>query len=126
MIAAAPVEGFLATCDEPLIDAYRAMFDERTRSAHLALHLHARAVSDDGWPTPAMAVEFARVHGVRAAELGAFFGLISFRHGTGTAWVDAMRGDVPSVVARMMMSREAALAFGMMLKMLDGHRPATH
>lgn len=78
---------------ERLVEAYGRLFPSRLRKAHLALVAYAEEASPDGWPTPKMVAQFARLYRVPRARLGGLVGLLCRRH-PGTrreAWVDAIR-----------------------------------
>ena len=44
------------------MEAHARLFPRRVRLAHLALVAHAEEASPDGWPTPAMVAQFARLY----------------------------------------------------------------
>lgn len=99
---------------EQVAEGYGLLFDAVTRAAHLAILEFASLTDPDGWPTPAIVDRFARAYGLPADSLAAFFGLLSYRDGGRVVWVDAIRGPVHAGVARQRVSREQAVAFGVM------------
>ncbi|WP_415393717.1 hypothetical protein [Paracoccus sp. SJTW-4] len=70
---------------------YQHLLTPELRLAHEALLRWAEECEPDGWPTPASVLRFAACYGVPSAPLGALFGLLSYRHGRQTAWVDDFR-----------------------------------
>lgn len=116
---------------ERLVEAYRRLFPSRLRKAHLALVAYAEEASPDGWPTPEMVVQFARLYRVPRARLGGLVGLLCRRH-PGTrrdAWVDAIRDPErasPHVIRQH--DRAAQIALGWCLFSLDlwMQRPILH
>lgn len=111
---------------EALVTGYEALFDPLTRAAHLACLLKARECRDDGWPTVADALDFARVFSVPAAELAAFFGYLGRVESRGVVWVNALRGASGSWEARQLMTRSQAPAFGFQCACAELARRAVH
>ncbi|USA39884.1 hypothetical protein NCF86_01595 [Pelagerythrobacter marinus] len=82
----------MSEADERIAGGAGVLFDERMLDAHLAVLLHARTTSPDGFPTVEAVDSFARLYGVDALELGASFGLIGWRYAHRPVWVDTVRG----------------------------------
>lgn len=97
---------------EVVVNGYKALFDERTRAAHLATLIHARATREDCWPSVGMVRTFAKLFGVSMAELGAFFGLLMRKEGHREVWVDVLHGPVNPAHALGLMPRSHAIALG--------------
>ena len=98
---------------------YVALFDPVTLAAQRACLEHARLTRDDGWPSVETCLAFARLYGVTGASLAAFFGHIGWAEGGRTLWVDALRGNVSSAVARARMTDAQAAAFGFQCTFAD-------
>jgi hypothetical protein len=99
---------------EQVVEGYDVLFDPLMRAAHRAALEYATITRDDQWPTPSIVSAFAQLYAVSAAELGAFFGLLSYRDGDRTVWVDAVRGPVTAAMAAPYLSRGQSVAFGFM------------
>lgn len=97
---------------ELIVDNYDVIFDEPMRAAHRGVMEFVTATRPDRWPTPAIVSVFAGLYRVSAAELGAFFGLLSYSEGGRVIWVDAVRGPTHPGVAQSRTTREQAIAFG--------------
>jgi hypothetical protein len=102
---------------EIAVSGYMAQFGDRTRAAHLATLLHARATQEDRWPNVGMVRTFAKLFGVSMLELGAFFGLLMHKDGNREVWVDISRGPVNPAHALALLSQGQIVALGYM-KML--------
>lgn len=76
---------------EAATHGYLALFDDRTRDAHLAALVDARCNEPSRWPTVEIVRKIARLFEVPAAELGAFFGLLLCGTGKREVWVDVVR-----------------------------------
>lgn len=109
-----------------VIGGYEVLFSPLMRAAHRACFEKAALARDDGWPTIADCLAFARLFGVSPAELAAFFGYLSRIEGGQTIWVDALRGDVSSGVARQRATRGQAVAFGFQCCVADTLRARVH
>lgn len=94
-----------------LVDGYDVLFDEAMRAAHRGC-LDLARTRGDGWPTPLDVLDFARLYGVSAAELGAFFGLILRSRRGVQVWIDAVRGPVHPLVDGSALSPGQAVALG--------------
>lgn len=100
---------------EGLLGHYLATFDERTRAAHLATLLHARATEPTRWPTVQMIRKFALLFEVPMAELGAWFGQMCRMEREKELWVDVFRNAPGTHDAKRLMTKEQRRAFGFML-----------
>jgi len=76
---------------EAATHGYLALFDDRTRDAHLAALIDARCNEPSRWPTVPLVNKIARLFDVSAAELGAFFGLLRLPGEKREVWVDVIR-----------------------------------
>jgi hypothetical protein len=100
---------------EAIENGYTALFDDRTRAAHLAALFDARINEPSRWPTVAIVRKIARLFEVPAAELGAFFGLLRQPGGRGEVWVDVIRSPhAVELVSLEGLSRGQLRALGMM------------
>lgn len=100
---------------ESFRNGYLALFDDRTRDAHLAALIDARLNEPSRWPTVGIVRKIARLFEVPAAELGAFFGLLCQAGGKGEVWVDIIRSpDTAELVSVEDLSHEQLRALGMM------------
>lgn len=105
--------------DESLTAAYQVLFPPLLRAAHFACLEHARLTRDDGWPTIASCLAFAKLYGVPAAELAALFGYLGEGQGGRTIWVDALRGPESSYFARQRATPAQARALGFTQAVVD-------
>ena len=116
---------------ERLIEAYGRLFPSRLRKAHLALVAYAEETSPDGWPTPEMVAQFARLYKVPRARLGGLVGLLCRRH-PGTrrdVWVDAIRDPdkaTPHLIRRHDRAVQVALGWCLFSRDLWMPRPVLH
>ncbi len=100
---------------ESFRNGYLALFDDRTRDAHLAALIDARCNEPSKWPTVPIVRKIARLFEVPAAELGAFFGLLCQPGAKGEVWVDIIRSpDTAELVSLERLSRGQLRALGMM------------
>ena len=100
---------------ESFRNGYLALFDDRTRDAHLAALIDARCNEPSKWPTVAIVRKIARLFEVPAAELGAFFGLLCQSDGKREVWVDVVRSPhAVELVSLEALSRGQLRALGMM------------
>ena len=97
---------------ESIAAGYAMLFEPTMRAAQIACLGFAQITRDDRWPEPEMVCGFARLYHVPAADLGAFFGLLSYQHGGRTIWVDTMRGPVSRYAALDRLSPAQRMAFG--------------
>lgn len=103
----------MGTLGDNLSEGWTALFDEPLRAAQLSLLLYARSVRPDlPWPTVPEVRQFAGLYGVRAADLGAFFGWIVRREGGREIWVDALGGSVHPGEALSLATNGQARAYG--------------
>lgn len=100
-------------------NGYLALFDERTRAAHTATLLFARATEPSRWPTVPMVRRFARLFGVPAAELGAWFGLMVRIDWGVELWVDVFRNAPGTAMAQRLMTPRQRRAYAMMLALVE-------
>lgn len=95
-----------------LVEGYEVLFDEAMRAAHRGCLDYARTFRTDKWPSPLDVLGFARLYGVSAAELGAFFGLVVRVRNGRQVWLDLMRGPVHPLAANLDLGRAQAVALG--------------
>jgi len=101
------------------------------RRVRLALVAHAEEASPDGWPTPAMVAQFARLYRVPRATLGGLVGLLCRRH-PGTSrdvWVDAIRDPAratPHLIRQHDRAVQVALGWCLFARDLWMPRPVLH
>jgi hypothetical protein len=108
-----------------VVDGYDVLFTPLMRAAHRACFEKARLTREDGWPTLADVLEFAKVFEVSAAEFGAFFGYLSYQQGRRAIWVDLRSGEVSAWAARQCATRQQAIASGFLSAVLAPRRPAS-
>jgi hypothetical protein len=105
---------------EAFLNGYLALFDDRTRAAHLAALVDAQCNEPSRWPTVAIVQKIARLFDVPATELGAFFGLMHQSNGKREVWVDVVRSpETAWLVPVEYLSRRQAVALGMMRSLAD-------
>ena len=98
---------------QQLVDGYETLFPPIMRAATFACLEHAQLTLPDRWPHVPEVKAFAKLYGVDAAELGAFFGLLQRNANGRTVWIDALRGPVsPDVLGKDLNSPGQARAFG--------------
>lgn len=96
-------------------NGYTALFDDRTRAAHLAALIDARINEPSRWPTVAIVRKIAAMFELPAAELGAFFGLLCQPGARGEVWVDVVRSPhAAELVSLERLSRRQLVSLGMM------------
>ena len=106
---------------EQVGNGYAALFDDRTRAAHLAALIDARCNEPSRWPTVPIVRKIARLFEVPAAELGAFFGLLGQPGAKGEVWVDVVRSPgTAELVSVEHLSLRQIVAFGMMRALATG------
>ncbi len=106
---------------ESFRNGYIALFDDNTRSAHLAALIDARCNEPGKWPTVPIVHKIARLFGVDVAELGAFFGLLRQPGARGEVWIDVVRSPhAAELVAVEKLTRRQAVALGMMRALVAG------
>lgn len=100
---------------EAFENGYLALFDDRTRDAHLAALIDARCNEPSRWPTVEIVRKIARLFEVPAAELGAFFGLLCQPGAKGEVWVDVVRSPhAAGLVSVEQVTRRQIVALNMM------------
>ncbi|WP_303718712.1 hypothetical protein [Brevundimonas naejangsanensis] len=97
---------------EDIVAGYEVLFDPLMRAAHRACFERANLTRPERWPTVSDCLAFAKLYGVDAPELAAFFGHLCWGERGRTVWVDALRGDLPTWEARQRSTRGQAIAFG--------------
>ncbi len=110
---------------------YAALFPPIMRAAQIACLEHARLTRDDGWPSVAGCLAFAKLYGVPSAELAAFFGILSYQTDRQPiTWVNALADEPGSHAARQLATRAQLTALGFQLAVADlhasEHRKAMH
>ena len=103
---------------ERLTEAYARLFPSRLRKAHLALVAYAEEASPDGWPTPAMVAQFARLYRVPR-----------YPGTTRDAWVDAIRDPeraTPHLIRQHDRAVQVALGWCLFSRDLWLPRPVMH
>ncbi len=111
---------------QQVVEGYEVLFDPLMRAAQRACFERALLTRDDGRPTPTDALTFAKLYGVDAAELAAFFGHLCWVERGRTIWVDALSGEVSTWVARQRSTRRQAIAFGFQSALAEVSRPVLH
>lgn len=84
---------------QELIEGYDVLFSAPLRLAHEAVLTASAELCDDGWPTPAMLVRFAKCYGVPLAELAGLCGILVSKVGNRTVFSDSRR--CPELVNRL-------------------------
>lgn len=80
-----------AETDARIVGGYHLLLSENLRLAHAAILEYANANNDDYWPKGRDVIRFARFYGVKQTALGGLVGLLPYRIGRRTVWVDAAR-----------------------------------
>jgi len=111
---------------QEVVDGYDVLFTPLMRAAHRACFEKARLTREDGWPALADVLAFAKLFEVSAAELGAFFGYLSYQDGGRAVWVDVRAGEVSSWAARRYATREQAIASGFFSAVISTRRETAH
>ncbi len=109
-----------ADADARIVDGYHVLLSENLRLAHAAMLAHADAHNDDCWPKGRDVIRFARFYGVTQTALGGLVGLLPYRIGRRTVWVDAAR--VPTLARRVGLEtfpRDALVSFGIFCAAVD-------
>lgn len=94
---------------EELLDGYDVLFPANLRLAHEAVLTAAAELSDDGWPTPAMIVKWARCYDVPVVELAGLCGILVSKIGRRTVFSDERRH--PELVNRLSATAAALSGF---------------
>ena len=98
---------------QELIEGYEVLFSVPLRLAHEAVLTASAEMTDDGWPTPAMLVRFAKCYGVPLEQLAGLCGILVRKIGNKTVFSDSRR--CPELVNRtnaLQWSRRALTAYG--------------
>lgn len=115
-----PQQQATAETDSRIVEGYHILLSENLRLAHAAILEYANANNDDFWPKGRDVIRFARFYGVSASALGGLVGLLPYRLGQRTVWVDAAR--VPDIARRVGMDafpRAALVSFGIFCAAAD-------
>lgn len=111
---------------QEIVDGHELLFDPIMRAAQRACFEKALLTREDGRPTPADALAFAKLFGVSGAELAAFFGHLCWVERRQTIWVDGLSGEVSTWLARQRSTRQQAIAFGFQSALAQTALPAVH
>lgn len=109
-----------AEADARIVEGYHVLLSENLRLAHAAMMEFANANNDDYWPKGRDVIRFARFYGVKQTALGGLVGLLPYRIGRRTVWVDAAR--VPDLARRVGLEtfpRDALVSFGIFCAAAD-------
>ena len=115
-----PQEAARAEADARIVEAYHVLLSENLRLAHAAILEYANANNEDYWPKGRDVIRFARFYRVSRSALGGLVGLLPYRLGLRTVWVDAAR--VPDLARRVGMEtfgRDALVSFGIFCAAAD-------
>ena len=115
-----PHETAAAERDARIVEGYHVLLSGNLRLAHAAVMEFANANNDDFWPKGRDVIRFARFYRVSASALGGLVGLLPYRIGRKTVWVDAAR--TPAVAQRVGMEtfpRAALVSFGIFCAAAD-------
>lgn len=115
-----PHETAAAERDARIVEGYHVLLSENLRLAHAAVMEYANAHNDDFWPKGRDVIRFARFYRVSASALGRLVGLLPYRIGRRTVWVDAAR--VPDLARRVGLEtfpRSALVSFGIFCAAAD-------
>jgi hypothetical protein len=109
-----------AEAEARIVSAYHVLLSENLRLAHAAILEYANANNDDYWPKGRDVIRFAKFYGVKQTALGGLVGLLPYRIGWRTVWVDAAR--VPDIARRVGLEtfpRDALVSFGIFCAAAD-------
>ena len=115
-----PQEAVQAEADARIVEGYHVLLSENLRLAHAAVLEFANANNDDYWPKGRDVIRFARFYRVSRSALGGLVGLLPYKVGRRTVWVDAAR--VPDIARRVGMetfARDALVSFGIFCAAAD-------
>ncbi len=115
-----PQEAVAAEADARIVEGYHVLLSENLRLAHAAMMEFAYANNDDFWPKGRDVIRFAKFYGVKQTALGGLVGLLPYRIGRRTVWVDAAR--VPDIARRVGLEtfpRDALVSFGIFCAAAD-------
>ena len=108
------------TADARIVSGYHVLLSENLRLAHAAMLEYANANNDDYWPKGRDVIRFARFYGVKQTALGGLVGLLPYRLGRRTVWVDAARvPDLARCVGLETFPRDALVSFGIFCAAAD-------
>ena len=113
-------EATAAEADARIVSGYYVLLSDNLRLAHAAILEFANANNDDYWPRGRDVIRFARFYGVKQTALGGLVGLLPYRIGRRTVWVDAAR--VPDLARRVGLEtfpRDALVSFGIFCAAAD-------
>ena len=117
-----PQEAVQVEADARIVEGYHVLLSENLRLAHAAILEFANANNDDFWPKGRDVIRFARFYRVSRSALGGLVGLLPYKVGRRTVWVDAAR--VPDIARRVGMdtfARDALVSFGIFCAAADTH-----
>ena len=109
-----------AEADARIVEGYHLLLSEDMRLAHAAMLEFANANNDDYWPKGRDVIRFARFYRVSQSALGGLVGLLAYKVGRRTVWVDAAR--TPAVASRVGLDtfpRAALVSFGIFCAAAD-------
>ena len=115
-----PQEAAQAEADARIVEGYHVLLSENLRLAHAAILEFANAHNGDFWPKGRDVIRFARFYRVSRSALGGLVGLLPYKVGRRTVWVDAAR--VPDIARRVGMdtfARDALVSFGIFCAAAD-------
>ena len=115
-----PQEAVQVEADARIVEGYHVLLSENLRLAHAAILEFANANNDDFWPKGRDVIRFARFYRVSRSALGGLVGLLPYKVGRRTVWVDAAR--VPDIARRVGMdtfARDALVSFGIFCAAAD-------
>lgn len=115
-----PQQQAAAEADARIVEGYHVLLSANLRLAHAALMEYANAHNDDFWPRGRDVIRFARFYDVKQTALGGLVGLLPYRIGRRTVWVDAAR--VPDLARRVGLEtfpRAALVSFGIFCAAAD-------
>ena len=115
-----PQEAAAAEDDARIVAGYEVLLSENLRLAHAAILEYANANNDDYWPKGRDVIRFARFYRVSQSALGGLVGLLAYKVGRRTVWVDAAR--VPDLARRIGLEtfpRAALVSFGIFCAAAD-------
>ncbi len=109
-----------AEADARIVSGYHVLLSENLRLAHAAMLEYANANNDDYWPKGRDVIRFARFYCVKQTALGGLVGLLPYRLGRRTVWVDAARvPDLARCVGLETFPRDALVSFGIFCAAAD-------
>ena len=115
-----PQEAVQVEADARIVEGYHVLLSENLRLAHAAILEFANANNDDFWPKGRDVIRFARFYRVSRSALGGLVGLLPYKVGRRTVWVDAARvPDIASRVGLDTFARDALVSFGIFCAAAD-------